>query len=60
MQSFLIGILVLLGIFLTVMMCRQESQQREISFIYALALCLLITPPLAFFVITSKPLRNTL
>jgi len=54
----LLSIFALLGLFLVGMFCKEESQKREIRFIHAFALCLIITPILAYFVITNKPLKG--
>lgn len=42
------------------MMCRQESKKRKIHFIIALVLCFLLTPLIGYFIIISRPLRNSL
>ena len=43
---------------LTVLMCWQESKKRKIGFVPALLLCLVISPLIAYFIISSRPLRQ--
>ncbi len=38
-------------------MCFQESKRRKINFTTALIICLLTSPLLGYFYITSRPLR---
>jgi hypothetical protein len=39
-------------------MCWQESKKRKINFFLALAICLLVTPFLGYFIISSFALRR--
>lgn len=43
---------------LTVLMCYQESNKRKISFPAALLICIITTPLLGYFIISSKPLKS--
>ena len=54
-------ILIPLGIIfvLTILMCKQESERREISFLGAFVLCLLVSPLFGYFFITSRPYRQS-
>ena len=51
---FLLGLLLLL----TILMCWQESRRRQISFVVALLLCLLLTPLIGYFIVFNRPMRN--
>jgi len=43
---------------LVILMCWQESKKRRIAFVTALLLCFLLTPLIAYFIISSRPLRH--
>jgi hypothetical protein len=43
---------------LTVLMCFQESKKRKIEFISSLVFCVVLTPLIGYFIITSRSLRN--
>ena len=45
---------------LTVLMCRQESAKRKISFSVALLYCRVLTPILGYIIILHRPLRHPL
>lgn len=45
---------------LTILMCWQESRKRNISFITALVLCLLLTPVIGYIIISMRPRRNAI
>lgn len=49
-----LAIIYILGI----LMCYQESKIRDISFISALAICLILSPIIGYFIISNRPLRN--
>lgn len=51
-------ILILIFLAFTILMCWQESKRRKIHFLIALLLCLLFTPVIGYFLISSRPLRN--
>jgi 4-amino-4-deoxy-L-arabinose transferase-like glycosyltransferase len=57
-MNYIFYILAPIGIALTLLMCLEESRKRKIHFVFALILCLIITPFFAYFIISSKPLRN--
>ncbi len=43
---------------LTLLMCRQESKKRKISFLSAILICIFTTPFLGLGIIMNRPLRN--
>lgn len=51
-------IFIIVMLVLTVLMCRQESKRRKISFTTALLICLIISPLFGYLFISSRPLRN--
>lgn len=51
----IVGIIFL---FLTVMMCYQESRRRKVSFIAALAICIVLSPIIGYFILYTFPVRN--
>ena len=55
----IIGGLIGLGfLVLTILMCRQESQKRNINFWLALLICFAATPIFGYFIVSSFPVRN--
>lgn len=48
----------LIGWGLAFAMCWQESKLRKINFFWALFLCVIITPLIAYFIISGYGLRN--
>lgn len=43
---------------LAILMCRQESRRRKISFPLALLTCIVTTPLIGYFIIVPRPLRQ--
>lgn len=58
MTNIFLILLALAYIFISVMMCLQESNNRKINFVAALLLSLIITPFFAYFVFGLLPARN--
>lgn len=48
-----------LGVILPILMCFQESKRRKISFLSAILLCIFLSPVFGYFIIISRPLRNS-
>lgn len=44
---------------LTILMCIQESKKRKIHFLVALLICIVLSPLLGYFIISSFALRET-
>ena len=55
-----ITFLILFAVVITVLMCWQESRKRDIHFVVALLICLLTTPFIGYFIISSRKLRNSI
>jgi multisubunit Na+/H+ antiporter MnhG subunit len=53
-------IFLIMWIVLSVLMCFQESKKRKINFVVALLICLILSPIIGYFIISSRPLRNAL
>jgi TRAP-type uncharacterized transport system fused permease subunit len=49
---------ILAVITLTILMCWQESKHRKIHFLFALLLCIVLTPFIACYIITGRPMRR--
>ncbi|MDR6564242.1 biotin transporter BioY [Arcicella sp. BE140] len=43
---------------ITILMCKQESENRKINFFVALLICLVMTPIMGYFIISNFALRN--
>jgi hypothetical protein len=52
------GLIIIVFLVLTVLMCRQESQKKKINFWLALLICFAATPIFGYFIVSSFPLRN--
>lgn len=57
-MPFILAVFLIITLFLTLLMCYQESKQRKIHFLKALLLCILFTPLFGYIIITTQPLRN--
>ena len=53
-------IFLVIYIVLALLMCYQESQKRKISFVVALAMCLVLTPFIGYVIILNRPLRSAI
>lgn len=50
--------LIVVMLVLAVLMCLQERKKRKVNFWIALFICILLTPVLGYFIISSFALRN--
>lgn len=53
-------LLIAIPLLLVILMCLHESKKRKINFFVALLLCLLTTPLIGYFIVTNRPLRQTM
>lgn len=54
----MIYLLIGIPLLLVILMCLQESKKRKINLFVALLLCVLTTPLIGYFIVSSRPLRQ--
>ncbi|MES2656369.1 MAG: hypothetical protein V4620_12315 [Bacteroidota bacterium] len=54
----ILTIILIVFFLLAILMCWQESKKRKINFFVALFICVITTPLIGYFIISSFGLRN--